>query len=139
MSMRLSCHCRRHQDHEALRPASQSNPREYPKPDGQVSFDLTTSLFRSGTNHDHDQPSHLRLRNPGIPSVVNLPSYAGPEQRYCPAGVYEYSQDAETGRQQLQIHAQNCLHCKACSIKDPTQNIKWTVPEGGGGPAYTMT
>ena len=105
----------------------------------QVSFDLTTSLFRSGTNHDHDQPSHLRLRNPGIPTVVNLPSYAGPEQRYCPAGVYEYSQDSETGRQQLQIHAQNCLHCKACSIKDPTQNIKWSVPEGGGGPAYSMT
>ncbi|DBB05478.1 TPA: hypothetical protein ACH3X1_012437 [Trebouxia sp. C0004] len=127
----------RHADHEALRPAAEYEPRQYPKPDGKVSFDLTTSLYRSGTNHEHDQPTHLKLKNKGLPAAVNLPIYAGPESRYCPAGVYEYAADA-SGAQKLQIHAQNCLHCKACSIKDPTQNIKWTVPEGGGGPNYTM-
>ncbi|KAL3135809.1 hypothetical protein ABBQ32_007371 [Trebouxia sp. C0010 RCD-2024] len=127
----------RHPDHEALQPAANFQPKQYPKPDGQVSFDMAASLYRSGTNHEHDQPSHLRLLNKGVPTAVNLPIYAGPESRYCPAGVYEYAAD-ETGAQKLQIHAQNCLHCKACSIKDPTQNIKWTVPEGGGGPNYTM-
>ncbi|KAK9830266.1 hypothetical protein WJX72_010683 [[Myrmecia] bisecta] len=128
----------RHPDHEALRPAAEFSPKEYPSPDGKVTFPLSLSLYRSGTNHDHNQPSHLKLRNPRIPAVVNLPIYAGPESRYCPAGVYEYVAD-ENGRQQLQINAQNCLHCKACDIKDPTQNIQWTVPEGGGGPAYTVT
>jgi electron-transferring-flavoprotein dehydrogenase len=92
----------------------------------------------AGTNHNHDQPSHLVLANQGLPEVVNLPQYGGPEAKYCPAGVYEYAADEATGRQRLQINAQNCLHCKACSIKDPRQNIKWTVPEGGGGPNYTI-
>ncbi|KAL4450143.1 hypothetical protein ABPG77_010812 [Micractinium sp. CCAP 211/92] len=124
-------------DHEKLRPAAEFKPREYPKPDGVTTFDLSTSLFRSQTNHEHDQPSHLRLLNPKIPEALNLPVYAGPEARYCPAGVYEYVA-GEDGKQHLQINAQNCLHCKACDIKDPSQNIRWTVPEGGGGPEYSM-
>ncbi|CAL5223469.1 g5989 [Coccomyxa viridis] len=127
----------RHADHEALRPASSYAPKQYPAPDNEVSFTLNDSLYRSGTNHDHDQPPHLRLRNTGVPSSVNRPIYAGPETRYCPAGVYEYAPD-EHGTERLQINAQNCLHCKACDIKDPSQNIQWTVPEGGGGPAYTV-
>mmetsp|Transcript_1818 Transcript_1818/g.3182 ORF Transcript_1818/g.3182 Transcript_1818/m.3182 type:complete len:601 (-) Transcript_1818:92-1894(-) len=124
-------------DHEATEPADRHSPIDYPKPDGELTFDLTTSVFRSGTLHDHDQPVHLQLRNPGVPNVVNLPVYAGPEARFCPAGVYEYV-DAEdgSGQKNLHINAQNCLHCKACDIKDPTQNINWTTPEGGGGPAY---
>lgn len=129
----------RHADHEALRPAAQSAPIDYPRPDGVLTFDLPTSLFRSGTNHEHDQPCHLQLRNPKIPAAVNLPIYGGPEARYCPAGVYEYVTDGPDGEPRLQINAQNCLHCKACDIKDPTQNIRWTCPEGGGGPAYTVT
>ena len=128
---------RRHADNEALRPAAEYQPIDYPKPDGEVTFDLTSSLYRSGTDHDHDQPVHLRLRNTKLPQVVNLPLYDGPEARYCPAGVYEYADDG-SGQKVLNIHAQNCLHCKACDIKDPTQNIKWTPPEGGGGPNYTM-
>ncbi|XP_060208679.1 electron transfer flavoprotein-ubiquinone oxidoreductase, mitochondrial isoform X1 [Lycium barbarum] len=124
-------------DHEATREAKLSSPIEYPKPDGAVSFDVPTSLYRSNTNHDHDQPSHLHLRDPAVPEKVNLPKYAGPEARYCPARVYEYIPD-DTGDLKLQINAQNCVHCKACSIKDPTQNIEWTVPEGGGGPGYTI-
>mmetsp|Transcript_31579 Transcript_31579/g.89679 ORF Transcript_31579/g.89679 Transcript_31579/m.89679 type:complete len:609 (-) Transcript_31579:100-1926(-) len=125
-------------DHEATGPAKQHAPIEYPKPDGEITFDLTTSVFRSGTNHDHDQPVHLGLRNPGVPRVVNLPIYDGPEARFCPAGVYEYvdGEGDQQGQKVLRINAQNCLHCKACDIKDPTQNIHWTVPEGGGGPAY---
>ncbi|KDO42863.1 hypothetical protein CISIN_1g0064662mg, partial [Citrus sinensis] len=91
----------------------------------------------SNTNHEHDQPAHLRLRDPKIPELVNLPEYAGPESRYCPARVYEYVPD-EKNQLKLQINAQNCLHCKACDIKDPKQNIKWTVPEGGGGPGYSV-
>ncbi|KIY93697.1 Electron transfer flavoprotein-ubiquinoneoxidoreductase [Monoraphidium neglectum] len=188
----------RHPDHEALRPAKDCPRIEYPKPDGTLTFDIPTSLFRrvpwgggtalaSGTNHDHDQPPHLVLSSPGVPEVVNLPFYAGPEARYCPAGVYEYVEEEDTPgsssgsssssgggittssgssssaaatsrdvaegsgsdegsskggrhlrRQRLQINAQNCLHCKACDIKDPRQNIKWTVPEGGGGPNYSV-
>ncbi|XP_051133139.1 electron transfer flavoprotein-ubiquinone oxidoreductase, mitochondrial isoform X2 [Andrographis paniculata] len=124
-------------DHEATDEARFWQPIDYPKPDGVVSFDVPTSLYRSNTNHDHDQPSHLRLRDSEIPEQVNLPVYAAPESRYCPARVYEYIAD-ENGHQKLQINAQNCLHCKACDIKDPKQNIKWTVPEGGGGPAYTL-
>ena len=134
----------RFEDHEHLRPVEEYRPRTYPPPDGVLTFDIPTSLHRSGTNHDHDQPSHLRLLNPKMPSVVNLPFYDGPEGRYCPAGVYEYVQ-AEDGAmtkgggsgKKLQINAQNCLHCKACDIKDPRQNIRWTPPEGGGGPTYT--
>ncbi|KAI8470583.1 MAG: hypothetical protein J3K34DRAFT_451770 [Monoraphidium minutum] len=155
----------RHPDHEALRPAKDCAPIDYPRPDGAVTFDIPTSLFRSGTNHDHDQPPHLQLKSPGVPEVVNLPFYDGPEARYCPAGVYEYVEDGAAAaavagpsgssssggggggaaaaggggpRRRLQINAQNCLHCKACDVKDPRQNIKWTVPEGGGGPNYTI-
>lgn len=124
-------------DHEATDIASFHTEIQYPKPDGVISFDVPTSLYRSNTNHEHDQPAHLHLRNPAIPELVNLPQYAGPESRYCPARVYEYIPDENHGLK-LQINAQNCLHCKACDIKDPTQNIEWTVPEGGGGPGYTI-
>ncbi|KAF5841079.1 electron transfer flavo protein-ubiquinone oxidoreductase-domain-containing protein, partial [Dunaliella salina] len=128
-------HHRRH-DHEATRYARDCTPIAYPKPDGKLTFDVPTSLFRSGTNHEHDQPSHLKLKDPSVPEWHNGPQYAAMESRYCPAGVYEYTQD-EHGRTKLQINAQNCLHCKACDIKDPLQNIKWTVPEGGG-PMYSL-
>lgn len=124
-------------DHEATDVAQLHSPIQYPKPDGIVSFDVPTSLYRSNTNHDHDQPSHLHLRDPQIPDRVNLPDFAGPESRYCPARVYDYVPD-EKGELRLQINAQNCLHCKACDIKDPKQNIEWTVPEGGGGPGYSV-
>ncbi|KAI3438297.1 hypothetical protein D9Q98_000731 [Chlorella vulgaris] len=127
----------RYADHEKLKLAADCTPREYPKPDGEITFDINTSLYRSQTNHEHDQPSHLKLVNPKLPEVVNLPMYDGPEQRYCPAGVYEWPV-GDDGRRHLQINAQNCLHCKACDIKDPLQNIRWTVPEGGGGPSYTV-
>lgn len=129
-----------HADHETLRPAAECTPIKYPPPDGVTTFDLATSLYRSGTTHEHDQPAHLRLRNAKIPAAVNLPIYGGPEARYCPAGVYEYvvpDAGSADSAPRLQINAQNCLHCKACDIKDPTQNIQWTTPEGGGGPAYT--
>eukprot|EP01018_Ginkgo_biloba_P002365 Gb_32559 [translate_table: standard] len=124
-------------DHEATEVAKVHTPIQYPKPDGMVSYDLLTSVYRSNTNHDHDQPVHLRLHNPRIPLDVNLTRYAGPESRYCPARVYEYVPD-ENGSMKFHINAQNCLHCKACDIKDPTQNIEWTVPEGGGGPGYSV-
>ncbi|KAJ4838466.1 hypothetical protein Tsubulata_034928 [Turnera subulata] len=124
-------------DHEATDVAQIHSPIEYPKPDGSLSFDVPTSLHRSNTNHDHDQPAHLRLRDPKIPESVNLPVYAAPESRYCPARVYEYVPDEES-QLKLQINAQNCLHCKACDVKDPKQNIEWTVPEGGGGPGYSV-
>ncbi|XP_059632926.1 electron transfer flavoprotein-ubiquinone oxidoreductase, mitochondrial isoform X2 [Cornus florida] len=124
-------------DHEMTKEAQLCSPIHYPKPDGIVSFDVPTSLYRSNTNHDHDQPAHLRLRDPKIPEIINMPKYAGPESRYCPARVYEYVPD-EKGQLKLQINAQNCLHCKACDIKDPKQNIEWTVPEGGGGPGYSI-
>lgn len=124
-------------DNEALKPANESSPISYPKPDGKISFDISTSLYRSNNNHEHSQPCHLSLKNDKIPKSVNLTIFEGPETRYCPAGVYEYV-EGEGGKQELQINAQNCLHCKACDIKDPTQNIVWTVPEGGGGPGYTV-
>ncbi|CAM8994695.1 unnamed protein product [Rhodiola kirilowii] len=124
-------------DHESTHVIELHSPIQYPKPDGVVSFDVPTSLYRSNTNHEHDQPPHLRLRDPKIPELVNLPYYDGPETRYCPARVYEYVTNDE-GKQKLHINAQNCLHCKACDIKDPKQNIEWTVPEGGGGPGYTV-
>ncbi|TVU32011.1 hypothetical protein EJB05_23727, partial [Eragrostis curvula] len=124
-------------DHEATDMANLHTPIQYPKPDGQITFDVPTSLYRSNTNHEHDQPPHLRLRDPTIPERVNLRLYAGPESRYCPARVYEYVSD-DNGGPKLHINAQNCLHCKACDIKDPKQNIEWTVPEGGGGPGYTV-
>jgi electron-transferring-flavoprotein dehydrogenase len=108
---------------------------DYPKPDGVLSFDRLSSVFLSNTNHAEDQPSHLRLRDPAIPVEVNLPQYAGPEALYCPAAVYEFT-GIDEGAPQLVINAQNCVHCKTCDIKDPTQNIDWVTPEGGGGPNY---
>ncbi|MBI3197170.1 MAG: electron transfer flavoprotein-ubiquinone oxidoreductase [Rhodospirillales bacterium] len=122
-------------DHECLRPASEFQPIQYPKPDGAISFDKLSSVFLSSTNHEEDQPVHLKLRDPSIPIAVNLPLYAEPAQRYCPAGVYEVV-TADNGQPRFQINAQNCVHCKTCDIKDPAQNIDWAVPEGGGGPNY---
>ncbi len=124
-----------HADHECLRPASDFQPIVYPKPDGKLTFDRLSSVFISNTNHAEDQPVHLTLNNPNVPVEVNLAKFAGPEQRYCPAGVYEFVKTDE-GRDRLQINAQNCVHCKTCDIKDPTQNIVWVTPEGGGGPNY---
>jgi electron-transferring-flavoprotein dehydrogenase len=122
-------------DHESLRPASEFQPIQYPKPDGVLSFDKLSSVFLSNTNHEEDQPVHLKLKDPSIPIAVNLPLYAEPAQRYCPAGVYEVV-TADNGQPRFQINAQNCVHCKTCDIKDPAQNIDWAVPEGGGGPNY---
>jgi electron-transferring-flavoprotein dehydrogenase len=124
-----------HADHECLRPASDFKPIVYPKPDGKLTFDRLSSVFISNTNHAEDQPIHLTLKNPNVPVEVNLAKFAGPEQRYCPAGVYEFVKTDE-GNDRLQINAQNCVHCKTCDIKDPTQNIVWVTPEGGGGPNY---
>ena len=123
-----------HADHETLVRKDDARPIEYPKPDGVLTFDRLSSVFVSNTNHEEDQPVHLRLTDPTIPTKLNLPVYAGPEQRYCPAGVYEFV--AENGTERLQINAQNCVHCKTCDIKDPAQNIQWVTPEGGGGPNY---
>ncbi|MGJ9416827.1 electron transfer flavoprotein-ubiquinone oxidoreductase [Massilia sp. CMS3.1] len=125
----------KHADHEMLQPAANFKPIVYPKPDGKLTFDRLSSVFISNTNHAEDQPVHLTLKNAGIPVDVNLATYAGPEQRYCPAGVYEYVK-TDAGQDRLQINAQNCVHCKTCDIKDPTQNIVWVTPEGGGGPNY---
>ncbi len=123
-------------DNEYLKPAAECTPISYPKPDGKISFDKLSSVFISNTNHEENQPIHLTLKDPSIPVDINLARYAGPEQRYCPAGVYEFVKDEGTGTDRLQINAQNCVHCKTCDIKDPTQNIVWVVPEGGGGPNY---
>ncbi len=123
-------------DHAALRPADQFTPINYPKPDGKISFDRLSSVFISNTNHAEDQPIHLTLKDSGVPVAINLAKYAGPESRYCPAGVYEFVKTDE-GQDRLQINAQNCVHCKTCDIKDPTQNIVWVTPEGGGGPNYS--
>jgi electron-transferring-flavoprotein dehydrogenase len=122
-------------DFAALRKAGQSRPIDYPKPDGVLTFDKLTSVSFSGTNHEEDQPVHLRLADPRIPIDVNLPEWAEPAQRYCPAGVYEVIRD-DKGTPRFQINAQNCVHCKTCDIKDPSQNITWVCPEGGGGPNY---
>ncbi len=124
-------------DHEYLRPAAECQPIDYPRPDGKLTFDRLSSVFISSTNHEENQPAHLTLKDASVPVQVNLAQYAGPEQRYCPAGVYEFVADeAQAGSQRLQINAQNCVHCKTCDIKDPTQNIVWVTPEGGGGPNY---
>jgi electron-transferring-flavoprotein dehydrogenase len=123
-----------HADHETLRKKTEVQPIQYPKPDGVLTFDRLSSVFISNTNHREDQPVHLRLKDDSVPVKVNLAFYDAPEQRYCPAGVYEIVNEASGPR--LQINAQNCVHCKICDIKDPTQNINWVVPEGGGGPNY---
>ncbi len=123
-------------DHESLKPAKDCQPIAYPKPDGKISFDKLSSVFLSNTNHEEDQPIHLQLKDPSIPIARNLPLYDEPAQRYCPAGVYEVLRDDAGNNPRFQINAQNCVHCKTCDIKDPAQNINWTVPEGGGGPNY---
>jgi electron-transferring-flavoprotein dehydrogenase len=122
-------------DHVGLRRARRARPISYPKPDGVLTFDRLTSVSFSATNHEEDQPVHLKLADPSIPIAVNLPEYAEPAQRYCPAGVYEVVEAA--GKPRFQINAQNCVHCKTCDIKDPAQNITWVCPEGGGGPNYS--
>jgi electron-transferring-flavoprotein dehydrogenase len=125
-----------HSDHTQLMPASQMPPIEYPRPDGKVSFDRLSSVFISNTNHEEDQPPHLKLRDPAKAIAINYRFYDSPEQRYCPAGVYEIVSEDGAAGPRLQINAQNCVHCKTCDIKDPEQNIDWVVPEGGGGPNY---
>ncbi len=125
----------KHADHETLRPASECSRIDYPKPDGVLTFDRLSSVFISNTNHSEDQPPHLKLKDAGVPISFNLARYDAPEQRYCPAGVYEIV-GQEEGSPRLQINAQNCVHCKTCDIKDPSQNINWCTPEGGGGPNY---
>lgn len=122
-------------DHESLKPAAACEPISYPKPDNVITFDRLSSVFVSNTNHAENQPAHLTLKNDAVPVGINLTQYAGPESRYCPAGVYEYVKN-EDNSDRLQINAQNCVHCKTCDIKDPTQNIVWVTPEGGGGPNY---
>ena len=122
-------------DYEYLEPAKLHQMIDYPKPDGKITFDRLSSVFISNTNHEENQPSHLTLKDQDVPVAINLDVYAGPEQRYCPAGVYEYIE--VEGKPKLQINAQNCVHCKTCDIKDPTQNIVWVTPEGGGGPNYS--
>uniref|UniRef100_A0A8C9TUC9 Electron transfer flavoprotein-ubiquinone oxidoreductase n=1 Tax=Scleropages formosus TaxID=113540 RepID=A0A8C9TUC9_SCLFO len=124
------------EDSNQLKPAKDCTPIEYPKPDGKLSFDLLSSVALSGTNHEHDQPPHLTLMDDSVPVAKNLAVYDGPEQHFCPAGVYEYVPLESGDGMRLQINAQNCVHCKTCDIKDPSQNINWVVPEGGGGPAY---
>jgi electron-transferring-flavoprotein dehydrogenase len=122
-------------DHRKLRPARECKPIVYPKYDGKLSFDRPSSVFLSNTNHEEDQPCHLRLADPSVPLAINLANYDAPEQRYCPAGVYEIVR-GDDAPPRLQINAQNCVHCKTCDIKDPTQNIVWTPPQGGEGPVY---
>ncbi|SAK73084.1 electron transport protein [Caballeronia pedi] len=126
----------KHWDHEMLEPAARHQKIDYPKPDGKLTFDRLSSVFASNTNHEENQPAHLTLKKVTVPIEVNFTTYAGPESRYCPAGVYEFAQNDE-GEGRLVINAQNCLHCKTCDIKDPTQNIVWVTPEGGGGPNYS--
>jgi electron-transferring-flavoprotein dehydrogenase len=121
-------------DHAKLEPAAAHKPIDYPKPDGVLTFDRLSSVFLSNTNHEEDQPCHLRLKDPAAPIAHNLALYAAPEQRYCPAGVYEIVEEGDGPR--LQINAQNCVHCKTCDIKDPGQNIDWVTPQGGEGPIY---
>ncbi len=123
-------------DHDKLKPAAECPKIDYPKPDGVLTFDRLSSVFLSNTNHEEEQPCHLQLKDPNIAITVNLARYDAPEQRYCPAGVYEIVRDADGSNPRLQINAQNCVHCKTCDIKDPTQNINWVVPQGGEGPIY---
>ncbi|MEI8393742.1 MAG: electron transfer flavoprotein-ubiquinone oxidoreductase [Rhodospirillaceae bacterium] len=126
-----------HQDHQTLRKANEAPRINYPKPDGVITFDRLSNLAFANVNHEENQPAHLQLRDHTIPVKVNLAQYDAPEQRYCPAGVYEIVREADGSNPHLQINAANCVHCKTCDIKDPTQNITWVVPEGGGGPNYS--
>lgn len=123
-------------DAAATEPAEKHSAIDYPKADGVITFDRLTNVAFSATNHEEDQPAHLKLKDPSIPIDVNLPVYAEPAQRFCPAGVYEVITDEGGAHPKFQINAQNCVHCKTCDIKDPSQNIVWTTPEGGGGPNY---
>jgi electron-transferring-flavoprotein dehydrogenase len=123
------------EDHTALKKAGASAKITYPRPDGEITFDKLSSVYLSNTNHEENQPCHLTLKDSETPVQVNLALYDGPEQRFCPAGVYEFLA-GEDGASRLQINAANCIHCKVCDIKDPTQNITWVAPEGGGGPNY---
>ena len=123
-----------HADHTALKKAKACKPIAYPKPDGKLTFDKLSSVQLAGTFHEEDQPCHLTLKDPTVPMAVNWAEYAGPEQRFCPAGVYEYVE--VDGALKFQINGQNCIHCKTCDIKDPTQNINWVTPQGGEGPNY---
>ena len=125
-----------HEDHKMLKKASECKPIDYPRYDGVYTFDKPSSVFLSSTNHEEDQPVHLTLKDASVPVEVNYKQYAGPEQRFCPAGVYEFLTEEDGSNPRLQINAQNCVHCKTCDIKDPTQNINWVVPEGAGGPNY---
>ncbi|MGH6945241.1 MAG: electron transfer flavoprotein-ubiquinone oxidoreductase [Geminicoccaceae bacterium] len=125
-----------HPDHTRLKPARDCKPIDYPKPDGELTFDRLSSVYISNTNHEEDQPCHLILRDPSVAISLNLAEYDAPEQRYCPAGVYEIVRDGPAGEPRLQINFQNCVHCKTCDIKDPSQNIDWVVPQGGDGPNY---
>jgi len=127
---------RKEADHTRLKPAAECAQIAYPKPDGKLTFDRLSSVFISNTNHEENQPAHLTLKDASVPVNVNLAKFAGPESRYCPAGVYEFVKN-EDNSDRLQINAQNCVHCKTCDIKDPTQNIVWVTPEGGGGPNYS--
>jgi electron-transferring-flavoprotein dehydrogenase len=127
---------RHHPDHAQLRPKAACRPIAYPKPDGVLTFDRLSSVYLSSTNHDDDQPCHLTLKDPAVPIALNLERYDAPEQRYCPAAVYEIVRDGEGANPRLQINFQNCVHCKTCDIKDPSQNIHWVVPQGGDGPNY---
>jgi len=135
LGLRLPWTLKHHADHTRLKRKEHARPIAYPKPDGVLTFDRLSSVFVSNTNHEENQPVHLTLKDAGIPTMINLPVYDGPEQRYCPADVYEFV-EAGDGAKRLQINAQNCVHCKTCDIKDPTQNINWVTPEGGGGPNY---
>jgi electron-transferring-flavoprotein dehydrogenase len=127
----------RRPDHSCLKKARDCSKLNYPKHDGQLSFDLMSSVYLANIQHQEDQPCHLKLKNAATPLTINLPEYGSPETRYCPAGVYEVIYNAENAAQ-FQINSPNCVHCKACDIKDPTQNIVWTPPEGGSGPQYEM-
>lgn len=135
LGLRLPWTLKHRPDHKHIRRKQHVHPIAYPKPDNVLTFDRLSSVFLSNTNHEEDQPVHLRLKDPEVPVKVNLDLYAGPEQFYCPAAVYEFVEEAD-GKPRLQINAQNCVHCKSCDIKDPTQNINWVTPEGGGGPNY---
>ena len=136
LGVKLPWTLKHHADNTTLQRKANVKPIAYPKPDGVLTFDRLSSVFISNTNHEEDQPVHLTLKDASVPTEVNLALYAGPEQRYCPAGVYEFVDDGPAGEKRLQINAQNCVHCKTCDIKDPTQNIDWVTPEGGGGPNY---